>query len=67
MSDEGYYILIDGVEYPLPEEVYDLIHTTSIERDAYKEYLEGKLSEEDLMAMFPDLKLKAIQLNFNKN
>ncbi|PIZ51125.1 hypothetical protein COY27_04740 [Candidatus Woesearchaeota archaeon CG_4_10_14_0_2_um_filter_33_13] len=67
MSDEGYYILIEGIQYPLPEEVYDLMEMVSLERDTYKEYLEGKISEEDLMVMYPDLKLKAIQLNFNKN
>ena len=67
MSEEGCYIDIDGLRYPLPEEVFDLIQMVSLERDAYKEFLEGKLPPEDLLAMYPDIKLNTIQLNFKEN
>lgn len=67
MSEEGYYIDINGLRYPLEEEVFDLIEMISIERDAYKEFLEGKLPPEDLLAMYPDIKLNTKQLNFKES
>lgn len=67
MNSEGHYITIEGIEYPLPEEIFDLIQIISLERDAYLDFIEGKLEKKDLLFMYPDLKLKTIQLNFKEN
>jgi hypothetical protein len=48
-------LTIEGVCYKLDKPVFDLILTLSREKDCYKDFIEGRLTQEELKKYFPNI------------
>ena len=59
-------VTIEGKEYPLEQEVFDLIHDISLERDELKQYANQRVIEElKQLHIYPDI--NALKNGFKGN